>query len=97
MVTTTNLSKKLNCRKFPNIVEWEISKLKHIIGITGLEIIITGDGEPAGAADVTLKCVDPPEVEVFTAVEQGDGKYRFEDAISGADDLECELIVEKDG
>ena len=64
-------------------------------GFTGLEILITDDGQPVEDAKVTLKCGDPPQV--FTTVEQSDGKYRFEDAISGADDLECELIVEKDG
>ena len=65
-------------------------------GFTGAEILITNDGEPVEDAKVTLICIgDLPEV--FTAVEQSDGKYRFEDSISAPYDLECELIVEKDG
>ena len=65
-------------------------------GFTGAEILITNEGEPVEDAKVTLICIDDLP-EVFTAVEQSDGKYRFEDDISVPYDLECELIVEKDG
>ena len=63
--------------------------------VTGPQILITNNGEPVKGAEVGLECGEP--LGIFTAVEQTGGKYRFEGDLSGADDQECELIVETDG
>ena len=59
-------------------------------------VIITDGGDPADVDNVKLVC-HGDNTEVFIATELSTGNYRFEDATSLPDDLECDLMVERDG